>query len=192
MSPRKAQKKATRELTSDVNWAVLGLVIERPGYGSEIRNRFERYYESALSLGESHVYGVLDRLLERGWIEIVPGTSLGLERRQPKTKYRATELGIRAYEDRLVVELAEERRRQELWVRKLAVFAHDPSASQRVIGRAEQEYLKTVGSTRSSSGDSRSDRQVLIDRLVAERRGLTEGGMLTWFQNARDGFGQLG
>jgi|SRR6185312_11859891 len=191
MHARAAQKKPARELASEVNWLVLGLVIERPGYGSEIRNRFERKYGDVLSLGESYVYGVIDRLLARGWIEVVAGTDVG---RQPRTRYRATALGMQTYDDRLVAELAEERGRQELWVRQLGVYARNPRAALRVIARAEKEYLKAAGrgkppSSRSAGVESPG---MLIDRLSRERRGLTEGGMLEWFQKARDGFGKLG
>lgn len=190
MRARAAQKKLVRELTSEVNWLVLGLVIERPSYGSEIRNRFERKYGDVLSLGESHIYGVIDRLLKRGWIEVVERTEVG---RQPKTRYQATALGTRTYDDRLVAELAEEQRRQELWVRQLGVYANNPHAALRVIARAEKEYLKTAGSgappSRSAGVESPG---VLIDRLSRERRGLTKGGMLEWFQKARDGFEKLG
>ena len=175
-------------MTSRVNWALLGLVIERPGYGLELYNRSQRVYGDALAFGgESHIYAALDRLLIRALIEVVPGTDVG---RQPRVHYRATAIGIRKYEDWLVAEMAEERRRQELWVRQLGVFSGDPAAALRVIDRFQEESLKSAGHSEPSTRNA-SPRGELIDRLVAEWRGLTEGGMVTWLQHAHEGFEAL-
>lgn len=35
-------------MRSPLNWALLGLVIQRPSYGYELVQRFERIYEDAL------------------------------------------------------------------------------------------------------------------------------------------------
>lgn len=185
-----ARKKPAKTMTSSVNWALLGLVIERRSYGLELYNRFQRVYGDVLPVSsESHVYSALDRLKDRGLIESVPRTEVG---RQPKLHYQATALGIRGYEDWLVAEINAERRRQELWVRQLGIFARDPAAGMRVIGRFEREYLKGAGHTGPPPHDRASDpRTELIDSLVAERQRLVEGGMVTWFQRARDGFEEL-
>jgi DNA-binding PadR family transcriptional regulator len=185
-----ARKKQGRAMTSSVNWALLGLVIERPSYGLELYNRFQRVYGDVLPVSsESHIYTALNRLEDRSLIEIVPGTEVG---RQPKLHYQATALGIRGYEDWLVAEINAERRRQELWVRQLGIFARDPAAALHVIGRFEREYLKGAGHTGRPPHDTASDpRTELINGLVAERQRLEEGGMVTWFQHAHDGFAKL-
>jgi DNA-binding PadR family transcriptional regulator len=186
-----ARKKPARAMTSSVNWVLLGLVIDRPSYGLELYNRFQRMYGDVLSMNsESHVYPALDRLKNRGLIEIVPGT--GEVGRQPKLHYQATALGIRGYEDWLVAEINAERRRQELWVRQLEIFARDPAAALRMIGRFEREYLKGAGHTGPLPRDSASNpRTELINSLVAERQRIEEGGMVTWLQRAHDGFEEL-
>ena len=43
-------ERRSQRMRSIVNWAVLGLVIERPGYAYELAKRFECAYEGALSL----------------------------------------------------------------------------------------------------------------------------------------------
>jgi DNA-binding PadR family transcriptional regulator len=185
-----ARKKPAKAMTSSVNWVLLGLVIERRSYGLELYNRFQRMYGDVLPVNsESHVYSALDRLKNRGLIEIVPGTEVG---RQPKLQYQATALGIRGYEDWLVAEIDAERRRQELWVRQLGIFARDPAAALRMIGRFEREYLKGAGHTGPPPRDSASNpRTELINSLVAERQRIEEGGMVTWLQHAHDGFDEL-
>src|ERR1700733_5762571 len=67
--------QAPPAMHSPVNWALLGLVIERPSYAYELAHRFERTYEGALSLSSvSHVYTALATLRDRGLVQEVPGT----------------------------------------------------------------------------------------------------------------------
>src|ERR1700731_241869 len=57
-------------MQSLVNWALLGLVIERPSYAYELAQRFERTYEGVLSLSSiSHVYTALGTLRDRSLVE---------------------------------------------------------------------------------------------------------------------------
>lgn len=180
-------------MTSSVNWALLGLVIERPSYGLELYNRFERVYADVLPVSsESHIYSALDALSSRGMVEPVPGTEIG---RQPKLHYQATVFGLRSYEDWLVAQVDAERRRQELWVRQLAIFAHHPDAALHVVGRFESQYLKGAARTkpirRLPDGAASNPRAELIDDLVAERQRIADGGMLSWLRYTHDRFTAL-
>jgi DNA-binding PadR family transcriptional regulator len=187
MAANAARENAGKAMRSPIYWALLGLVIERPSYGLELANRFERVYADVLHIsGPSHVYPAIDTLKGRGLIEVVPGTEVG---RQPKTQYRATPFGVRSYEERLVAHVDEERRRQELWVRELGVFAGDPAAALGVIGRFERRYLERAGQIgRAPEGSIVGSRAALIDELVAERHRLAAGGMLSWFRFAQEMF----
>lgn len=186
MAASTASNRGARAMTSPVNWALLGLVISRASYGLELAHRFERTYGEVLSLsGDSHVYAVLDRLADRGLVEIVPGTEAT---RQPKLNYRATPLGVRSYEDWLVEQVDVERRRQELWVRQLAVFAHDPETALHVIDRFEGQYLTGAGQAGARLGSAIGSRSELIDELVAEQHRIAVGGMLSWLRSARNRF----
>jgi DNA-binding PadR family transcriptional regulator len=177
-------------MTSPVNWALLGLVIDRSSYGLEFAYRFQRVYADVLPVkGDSHIYKALDALIARGMVEIVPGTKIG---RQPKPRYRATPFGLRSYEDWVVAQVEDERRRQELWVRQLAIFAHDPDAALHIIDRFEQQSLKRAGHTgRSPAGSAGDSRTELIDDLVAEQERIANGGMLSWLRYARARFEAL-
>ena len=185
-----ARKTSDKTMTSSVNWALLGLVIERPSYGLELAHRFQRVYADVLPVSsESHIYAALDRLKDRSLIEIVPGTDRG---RQPKAHYRATPFGLLSYEEWLVAQVDDERRRQELWVRQLAIFAPDPAAALRVLGRFESQYLRGAGQIGGSPDHSAAaSRAELIDELVAEQRRLEAGGMLSWFRFAQERFEAL-
>lgn len=178
-------------MTSEVNWALLGVVIERPSYGLELANRFQRVYADVLSLsGDSHVYSALDALVSRGMIEL-ERRGADLER-QPKPIYRATELGLRSWEDWLVRHVDAAARRDELWVRQLATFSRDPQAALRVLDRFEREHLKRARPDPARpprvGADARSE---LIDGLLSEQRRIAFGGMVSWLRYARAKFETL-
>jgi DNA-binding PadR family transcriptional regulator len=190
MVARPVKKATGRAMTSPVNWAILGLVIERPSYGLELANRFQRVYADVLPVsGVSHVYAALNTLEAREMIETIPGIGIG---RQPKPHYQATLLGVRGYEDWLVEEIDAQRRRQELWVRQLAIFAHDPGAALHVLRRYEHQYLKGAGQAgHLPEGSAIDPRGELIDLLVAERQRIAVGGMLSWLRYAHARFEAL-
>jgi DNA-binding PadR family transcriptional regulator len=182
-----ARKKAGRAMTSSVHWALLGLVIDRASYAWELANRFQRVYADVLPVsGASHIYGALDALKARGMIEVVPGSE---SVRQPKPHYRATPFGLSSYEDWVVAQVDDQRRRQVLWVRQLGIFASDPVAALRVIGRCERRYLEGAGQIGRSLGSSgAASRAELLDELVVEEHRLAAGGMLSWFRFAQTTF----
>jgi DNA-binding PadR family transcriptional regulator len=186
MDTSAAKKTASRSMTSSVNWALLGLVIERPSYGWELTNRFRRVYADVIELSsDSQVYSALNALESRRMVEKVTGAELA---RQPKPHYRATPLGARSYEDWLVAQLDADDRRQELRVRQLAALIDDPDAALRVIDRWERAYLKGAGRP-ARQNPSREAR--LIDELVDEQRRIAAGGMISWLQHARSRFEAL-
>jgi len=172
-------------MTSPVNWAVLGLVIERPSYGLELAQRLIRAYGDVLPVSESHVYAALNALADRGLVEVVLS---GETERQPKPHYQATTVGRHAYEDWLVAQAEVESRRQELWVRELGVFARDPKAALRVLERFEDECLKGAGGVGRRDGSAPDARAELIGALVAERQRVATDGVLKWLPYAQARF----
>jgi DNA-binding PadR family transcriptional regulator len=170
---------------SPVNWALLGLVIERPSYAYELAQRFERTYGEALSLSSvSHVYTALAALRARSLIEELPGTRTG---RQPKPRYRATEHGLLDYGDWLVSQVGEDRRRQRLFVLQIATLTRDPPAALEILTRYEQACLtEAQASSLPSRGESVPDGPgELAARLAAEESRLALGAKLSWVVYAR-------
>jgi DNA-binding PadR family transcriptional regulator len=71
------RKERAYSIRSPVNWTVLSLVIERPSYGWELWNRFDRLYGDVLPIGnESSIYAALNALSKAGLIEEVGAVSL--------------------------------------------------------------------------------------------------------------------
>jgi DNA-binding PadR family transcriptional regulator len=180
-------------MRSPINWALLGLVIERPSYGYELVQRFERTFGGELELSSpSQVYTALDTLTRRALIEELPpdGPSNGAVR-QPKPHYRATADGVRRYQDWLIAQVREERRRSRLFARQLAALA--PHAALTVIDRCEQACLHDARRTPlAGAQDGPADGPSgLAVRLVAEEDRLAVGARLSWIEYARREFGAL-
>jgi DNA-binding PadR family transcriptional regulator len=178
-------------MQSPVNWALLGLVIERPSYAYQLAQRFEHAYRGALSLSSiSHVYTALGTLTRRSLIEEVPGTRAG---RQPKPCYRATAKGVEDYQEWLVSQVHEDRRRQRLFVLQLAALTRNPEAALEIIARYEQACLEEaakipIPSRDRAAVDAGSD---LIARLLSEEHRLAVGSKLSWVEYARREFKAL-
>ncbi len=172
-------------MQSPVNWALLGLVIERPSYAYELAQRFERAYGGALSLSStSHAYTALDALRRRSLIEEVPGTRAG---RQPKPRYRATAKGVEGYRDWLVGQMREERRRQRLFVLELAALGSNPEVALDTLSRYEQACLQEAHETPTAprdcaAFDAGSD---FTERLLCEENRLAVAAKLSWVRYAR-------
>ena len=184
-------KKGASPMQSAVQWALLGLVIERPSYGYELAQRFESAYDGMLHLsGISYVYTALDTLQRRSMIEEIPGTRSG---RQPKPQYRATDHGVLSYKERLTSQIEEDFRRSRLFARQLAVFAHEPAVALEVIDRYGEACLDQAGSaTIPRPAESQADAvSGLADRLVSEESRLSMGAKLPWVEYARREFRAL-
>lgn len=172
-------------MQSPVNWALLGLVIERPSYAYELAHRFERSYQGALSLSSvSHVYTALTALRNRALIEEIPGTRSG---RQPKPRYRATAKGLEGYREWLLGQLADDRRRQRLFVMQLSALARQPEAALEIVADYEQECLVEAANVPIGDRDGAAveGTSALVSRLVAEEHRLAVGAKLAWVQYAR-------
>ena len=172
-------------MQSPVNWALLGLVIERPSYAYELAQRFERTYQAALTVSSiSHVYTALAALRSRSLIEELPGTRVG---RQPKPHYRATAKGLQDYGQWLIGQTDEDRRRPRLFVLQLATFTPNPQAALQILARYEQACLSEAQRAAIRPRDRAALKDVvkLSERLVEEENRLALGAKLAWVQYAR-------
>jgi DNA-binding PadR family transcriptional regulator len=176
-------------MRSLVNWALLGLVIERPSYAYELAQRFKRAHGDALSLSSiSHVYTALGTLRERLLVEEVPGTRAG---RQPKPHYRATDRGIAKHQEWLMAQIGEDRQRQRIFLRQLGALCRNPEAALRIIDGFEQACLEEAGKNPIANRGQANSNSDLTGRLIAEESRLAAGAKLSWVQYARREFKAL-
>jgi DNA-binding PadR family transcriptional regulator len=178
-------------MRSLVNWALLGLVIDRPSYAYELARRFERDYRDALSLSSvSHVYTALGTLRERALVEEVAGTRAG---RQPKPHYRATAKGLADYREWLVGQIHEDRQRQRLFVLQLGALMRNPHEALEILSLYERSCLELARGLTVARRDGlpRDASATLAAQLLAEEGRLAVGARLAWAQYARRKFAAL-
>jgi DNA-binding PadR family transcriptional regulator len=184
----KAGEGSTRHdaapMRSPVNWALLGLIIERPSYAYDLAQRFERRYGATLPLSNvGHIYTALGALGDRGLAEEIPGTRQG---RQPRPRYRATEQGLAEYRDWLVSQVCEESRRRELFVLALAPLAGEANQLLEVIERCEHAALQAGLSTPIAADQESIDPvSTLMRQLIDEQNRLAVGARLAWIEYLR-------
>lgn len=173
-------------MRSLVNWALLGLVIERPSYAYELAQRFEQTYGDALSLSSvSHVYTALGTLQDRALIEELPGTRTG---RQPKPHYRATAQGLQDYHEWLIGQVAEEHKRQRVFFLQLTALMRDPGQAMKILEDYERAYLdEAAKDTPAGAGPDRTSNGAsgLAARLVGDQERWAMGTRLSWIHHAR-------
>jgi DNA-binding PadR family transcriptional regulator len=173
---------------SPVMWAVLGLVIERPSYGYELAQRFKRVYGDTLVLSRRTViYRLLETLHAHELIEeTAPSPDEKPARnRLPKPHYRATEQGERAYAESLLMEMVEERQRQRLFVRQLAML--EPRSALEVMDRYEEECLAEA----DEATPAQSEQEVVAERLAEQDAQLALEARLSWIRYAREELAEL-
>jgi DNA-binding PadR family transcriptional regulator len=186
MEAGQVRRQDATPMRSLVNWALLGLVIDRPSYAYELAQRFERTFGDTLTLSSiSHVYTALGTLKERELIEEMPGTREG---RQPKPHYRATEQGVAAYQQWLTGQIAEDRQRQRLFVLALGTLTRHRQAALEILARYEQACLDEARQgTLPPSSDGTGEHGVeLVGALIGEESRLAIGARLSWARYARE------
>jgi DNA-binding PadR family transcriptional regulator len=168
---------------SSVNWALLGLVIERPSYAYELARRFERTYDGAIALSSvSHVYTALATLRERCLVEEVAHAE-GQQR--SRRRYRATEQGLAEHAQWVIGQVSEERRRQRVLIAQLGVLAHAPEQALAALDAYEQACVAEMADTPAAGCDEGPGTTRLVARLIGEETRLTLAAHLRWAQYAR-------
>jgi DNA-binding PadR family transcriptional regulator len=191
MGAERARVGKGTPIKSPFAWALLGLVIERPSYGYELANRFEKAFDGILKLSSrSYVYTTLDGLQGRAMIEQFPGRGAA---RQPRPCYRATRDGLRSYQKQLVAQIHEDRQRSRLLARELAVFAQQPEAALEVIESVAEMFLDESASLPAAPRDASSVDEIsgLAARLEHEEARLAMESKLPWVEFARREFKAL-
>lgn len=172
-------------MTSPVNWALLGLIIERESYAFELATRFQGIYSNVIVLSStSHIYTALGVLQSRSLVEQIPGTGPG---RQPKPIYRVTPLGMECYGEWLVDYVQEDRRRQVMFVLGLSALLGDMGVVLGVLERYEQAWLEQDGKTGPFAlGNLPAETdQELLGRILTEENELTVAAKRSWVQELR-------
>jgi DNA-binding PadR family transcriptional regulator len=186
-------------IRSAVNWAVLALVIERPSYGYELGQRFERRFSGLLEPQMSQIYAALNSLESALLIEPMSAgddehaeqeASARRASRQPKVHYRATAKGARAFRGWLADQLRGDPAHGEL-LRRLAAAAGSGlgrvAVMEELIDRYEHATVEEASRLPLRKRDSvpAVTTDELIDRLVLGARRALLDAQHEWIAYAR-------
>ncbi|HEY8304414.1 MAG TPA: PadR family transcriptional regulator [Solirubrobacteraceae bacterium] len=176
-------------MRSVVNWALLGLIIERPSYAYELARRFERTYDGTIALSSvSHAYTALGALRERGFIEEVPLEGRGT---RSKHRYRASGLGFEEHARWLIGSVGEDRCHQRVLIVQLGALARYPQRAIAVLDSYEQACMAEMAAAPAASEEQGPGVIRLVARLAREETQLRVAAKLAWVQYVRDEFIRL-
>ncbi len=177
--------RSAAAMRSPINWALLGLLIQRPSYGYELVQRFERTYGSTLELSSrSQIYTALDSLMRRNLVEHAQDERVENALRQPKPHYKVTQDGVSAYERWLIEQVSDDERRSRLIAQHFAALP--PEHALRVLERCAEVCLDAAGRVAAEDDERRSERpEALAERLAGEEERLRAGAVLSWIEYAR-------
>lgn len=149
-------RRAVRTVGGDVGgsarrsprfWVVLGLLLERSGGGYELEQRIEEYEDLIGRQHTGNVYKTLRQLERAGLIELDARDRRGGSARGDSKQYRVTPEGKRYFGGLIVEEARAERRRSELLMRMLAIFADRPEEGLEIVERMNRDYADEVRAT---------------------------------------------
>lgn len=171
------------------NHVVLGLVIDRPGYGYELQQRLDERL-GFLGLSDTVVYRVLDRLEQDDQIVESGPKSFGATRRgSPRVMYAATDHGRREFRRWMREPCERALVRDELHAKLVLVEPADIGhLTAQVIEQERMCVEELTSMTRAPLGDLvatdvawSSIAAVLID----EARAIRLQGTIDWLQRVR-------
>lgn len=170
---------------------VLGLLIERPGYGYDVQQRLNRRFRF-LSLSEKITYGIIEQLKDEGWIERVGIKQVGqTERGAPRVIYQPTESGHQEFSRWLAEPCEIGVAREEVHVK---VVLSQPPDWPRVIELTEKLEKACLAEMRELQGrgptfDQLTDPEIPWDTvagvLVDDAECTRLQGMIDWLQRVR-------
>jgi DNA-binding PadR family transcriptional regulator len=175
MGARVLNDRSAPAMRSPINWAVLGLLIERPGHGYDLLQRFDTAYAGALELStNSQISGALKALRERHLIERLPADDTTPGAPPPRRiRYQASAEGLRSYEEWLLAWSPRTADAPGVFARQLAALPTTTALA--VIDRYEQTCLTetTTNPIPTADGDNPSHPHQLQARLITEEKHLT-------------------
>jgi DNA-binding PadR family transcriptional regulator len=178
-------------VVSTVHWLVLALVMEKPSYGYELGERYDRRFGSFLPAGRPAIYSGLDRLAE---VELVapvpPGSGQRGGARRVRIVYRATRAAVRAHGRWLASSVPADRWHIELLARIGTAHLQGLPALLELLSRYAQhadlhiERLDELIADRSAG--KQKSLAALCAMLLLREQQSTVTAQLQWMRSARE------
>jgi DNA-binding PadR family transcriptional regulator len=172
-------------------YAILGLVIERPGYGYQLAQRLEERFGSS-SFAPSGVYSALDQLSRDDFVRAAGEMGPGPARRSaPRMIYEATDRGVSHFESWILGSSPTPPLRDELHM-KIALCR--PGNLPRLIDLVYGQELACVGRLHDLTQSTERERIVadredwprLMRALAKDAEIALWKARIEWLQSARE------
>jgi DNA-binding PadR family transcriptional regulator len=171
-------------------YAILGLVIERPGYGYQLAQRLEQRFGSS-SFAPSGVYSALDQLSRDGLVQAAREAGPGPARRAaPRMIYEATGEGVEHFESWMLGSSPTPPLRDELHM-KIALCRPrniprliDMVYGQKLVCVARLRDLERLAESQAGPHGDEWSRQMRV--LATETEIASWRARIEWLQSARD------
>ncbi len=171
-------------------WLVLALVMEKPSYGYEIGERYERRFGTFLPAGRTAIYGALDRLDQAGLIEsLVSASAPGPGVRRMRVSYRPTGAALAAHAAWLDSPCNSERWHNEMLARVVTAHLQGPSALGEQLDRyrhyAELHKQRVDELIAERSAGEQQSLQALSNLMLLREQQTAVAAQLDWVTRAR-------
>jgi len=172
--------------------AVLGLVIQRPGYGYQLEQRVKERFGSAQFVASS-IYKALGRLEKDNLIRVVgeEQPELADAERQRRIKYEATQRGMGYFREWLRASSSVPLVREELQLRIAFCEPHELPRLIEIIHGEEQVCLAMLNEFQRSLREAecvdsrRGEWARLMDMAVDHAEASFWDARIRWLQNVR-------
>jgi PadR family transcriptional regulator AphA len=164
------------------DYVVLGLLREKPMHGYELHQRFQADLGRVWNVGLSHVYALLKKLEEDGFVQ---ATREFQESRPPRLVYQITGAGQEAFL-RWLDEPVENIRQIRLEFLGKLYFCQriGPQAVEQLVARQMERCRQLAESLRQTEADSPAD--AVFDHLVFRFRLGQVQAVLDWLRDCRE------
>jgi DNA-binding PadR family transcriptional regulator len=175
-------------------YAVLGLVIERPGYGYQLAQRLEERFGSS-GFAPSGVYSALDQLSRDDLIRCAGEMGAGpAKRAAPRTIYEATDEGIDRFESWMLEASPAPPLRDELHMKIALCRPRDLSRLIEMVCGQELACMGRLRDLRERAEEDARDPQEwssLMRTLARDAEVAVWNARIEWLQSARELLEQL-
>jgi DNA-binding PadR family transcriptional regulator len=174
--------------------AVLGLVIERPGYGYQLAQRLDERFGSS-GFAPSGVYSALDQLSRDDLVRSAGEMGAGPARRAaPRTIYEATDGGVDHFEAWMLDRSSAPPLRDELHMKIALARPRNVPGLIEMVGGQELVCLGRLSDLKRRGEEEPAaarDWSRLMRMLAADAEVAFWSARIEWLQSARDLLEQL-